>query len=395
MFDIKRVRSTKPIVIAILLAILALSGCIGPRGWPGVVAIGDTVFVGSMDGRIVRLEVSARQEDKRVPSKADGEWVWEPEAGPAGSIFSCGAAGQFGTGVLYGPPAVGNDTVYTGAYNGKVYAIHAEHGTEVWDEPFETGGSIVGGVAVANDTLFVGSSDGKLYAVDVGTGRAKQGFDPYPTGDKIVSTPVVQDGVVYFGSLDQKLYAIYADTGELKWDKPFKTGGGIGSKPLVVNGVVYFGSFDSKFYAVNAETGTQEWVFGEAGNWFWSEALYDNGIIYACSLDHNVYAIDADSGELASEWSTNPFSTEDQIRSSPVIVGDVLVVASEDGKVYGIDLESGEERWKPIELESSILAPLSAAGGMVYINTRHDNTVYAFDGETGRQDWSIPLGDVE
>ena len=405
MFDIKRATSTKPILIAILLAILVLSGCIGPRGWPGVVADGDTVFVGSMGGRVVRLELSARQEDKRIPSERDGEWVWEPEAEAAGNIFSCGMGGRFEGGMLYGPPAVGNITVgdetveavFIGAYSGKVYAIDSEYGEEVWEEPFDTGGNIVGGVAVANDTLFVGSSNGMLYAVDVSSGGAKRGFDPYPTGDKIVSTPVVQDGVVYFGSLDHKLYAIDAETGELKWDTPFKTGGGIGSPPLIVENVLYFGSFDSKFYAVYADTGEPKWEQPfEAGKWFWSEALYHNGIIYAGSLDHNVYAIDAESGELASEWSTNPFSTEDQIRSSPVIVGDVLVVASEDGKVYGIDLESGEERWpRPVDLESSILAPLSAAAGKVYVNARHDNTVYAFDGETGRQEWSISLSGVK
>ncbi|MEE9401375.1 MAG: PQQ-binding-like beta-propeller repeat protein, partial [Dehalococcoidia bacterium] len=215
MFDIKRATSTKPVVIAILLAILALSGCIGPRGWRGVVVDGDTVYVGSMGGRVVRLELSARQENKSVPSERDGEWVWEPEAEAAGSILDCGAGGRFTGGMLYGPPAVGNitvgnktvDVVYIGLYSGKVYAIDAEYGEEVWEEPFEAGGNIVGGVTVTDDTLFVGSSDGKLYAVDISTGRAKQGFEPYPTGDEIVSTPVVQDGVVYFGSLDHKLYA--------------------------------------------------------------------------------------------------------------------------------------------------------------------------------------------
>ena len=403
MFDIKRATSTKPVVIAILLAILVLSGCIGPRGWPGVVADGDTVFAGSMGGKVVRLELSARQENKDVPSERDGEWVWEPEVEAAGGILSCGAGGQFGTGTLYGPPAVGNitvgnktvDVVYIGLYSGKVYAIDAEYGEEVWEEPFETGGNIVGGVAVADDTLFVGSSNGKLYAVDVSTGVAKQGFEPYPTGDEIVSTPVVQDGVVYFGSLDHKLYAIDAETGELKWDKPFRTGGGIGSTPLIVEDVLYFGSFDNNFYAVYADTGEPKWEQPfEAGNWFWADALYHNGVIYAASLDHNVYAIDAESGELASEWHTNPFPTEDQIRSSPVIVGDVLVVASEDGKVYGIDLENGEERWQR-DLESSILAPLSAAGGKVYVNARHDNTVYVFDGETGHQEWSVSLSGIK
>ncbi len=401
MFDIKRAPSMKPVVIAILLAILALSGCTGPRGWPGIVADGDTVFVGSIGGRVIRLELSARQEDKRVPSKPDGEWVWEPEAEQAGGIFSCGQAGQFSVGTLYGSPAVGNDTVYIGLYSGKVYAIDAEYGDDVWEEPFKTGGNIVGGIAVTDDTLFVGSSDGKLYAVDISTGRVKRGFEPYPTGDQIVSTPVVQDGVVYFGSLDHKLYAIDADTGELKWDKPFKTGGGIGSPPLIVEDVLYFGSFDSKFYAVYADTGEPKWEQPfEAGNWFWAEALYRNGIIYACSLDRNVYAIDAESGELASEWSTNPFPTAGKIRSSPAIVGDVLVVASEvdkeKTKVYGIDLGNGEERWpRPVDLESSILAPLSAAGGKVYVNARTDNTVHVLDGETGRWEWSVPLSGIK
>lgn len=400
MFDIKRARSTRLPVVAILLAIflLALSGCIGPRGWPGVVAVGDTLFVGSMDGRVIRLE------DKGGLSEPDVEWVWEPKEEATGGIFNCTGAGQFSVGSLYGPPAVGNITVddtlynvvYIGTYNGKVYAIDAERGREVWEEPFDTDGTITGGVTVAGDTLFVGSSNGRMYAVDVSTGRAKGGFEPYPTGDKIVSTPLVQDGVVYFGSLDHKLYAIDAETGELKWEEPFKTGGGIASTPLIVEDILYFGSFDSKFYAVNAETGAEKWVFEKAGNWFWSEALYHDRVIYAASLDHNVYAIDADTGELASRWSPNPFLTEDQIRSSPVIVGNVLVVASEDGKVYGLDLENGGERWpRPVDLESSILAPLSVADGKVYVNARHDNTLYAFDGETGRQEWSVSLSDVD
>jgi len=401
MFDIKRATLTKPAVIAILLVTLALSGCIGPVGWPGIVVDGDTVFVGSMDGRVVRLELSARLEDRDggTLSKADGEWVWEPQVEETGSIFNCGASGRFRSGQLYGPPVVGNDTVYIGLQSGNVYAIDAEYGDDVWEEPFDTGGTITGGVAIADDTLFVGSSDGKLYAVDVSSGRAKQGFEPYPTGDKIVSTPLVQDGVVYFGSLDHKLYAIDAATGELKWDKPFKTGGGIGSTPLIVDNVLYFGSFDSKFYAVYADTGEPKWEQPfEAGNWFWSEALYHNGIIYACSLDHNVYAIDAESGELSSEWHTNPFPTVGKIRSSPAIVGNLLIVASEVDKekamVYGIDLENGEEKWKQ-ELKSSILAPISAASGKVYVNGRLDNTVYVFDGETGSPEWSVSLSDAK
>jgi outer membrane protein assembly factor BamB len=171
-----------------------------------------------------------------------------------------------------------------------------------------------------------------------------------------------------------------------KW--AFKTGGGIASTPLVVEGVVYIGSFDKKFYAIYADTGEPKWIFEGAGNWFWSEAVYGNGTIYACSLDHYVYAIDAGNG--TSAWP-KPFKTDGQVKSSPVIAGGVLVVVSEDGVAYGLDLKTGGKRWQFDSIKAKVLAPMGAAGGKVYINTQ-SNSLYALDGETGRQDWNISLG---
>jgi len=131
----------------------------------------------------------------------------------------------------------------------------------------------------------------------------------------------------------------------------------------------------------------QKWVFEGAGNWFWSEAVYDNGIIYAGSLDHNVYALDAGNGTLA--WP-NPFKTSDQVKSSPVIAGGVLAVASEDGKVYGLDLKTGDKKWEFDNINTKVLSPLCAAGGTVYINSQ-DNKLYALNSETGLQVWGVPL----
>ncbi len=377
MFDIKLTRSKKAIIIAVVLAALVLSGCIGPRGWPGIVADGDALFAGTMDGRVLALN----------PDSGSRLWEWKPKKDDkAGGFLACGGGGQFRAGMFYGPPVVANGVVYMGAYDGKVYAIDTASGFEEWN--YDAGSSIVGGVAVADGTLFVGTSGGELHAIDINTGQSKQGFLPFQTGDKIWSTPVVRDGTVYFGSLDQKLYAIDAETGALKWNEPFEAGGGIASSPLIVGSMVYFGAFDNKFYAVDADTGGEKWVFEEAGNWFWAEALYDNGIIYAGSLDRNVYAIDAGSGALA--WS-NPFDAGSQIKSSPVISGDVLVVAAEEGKVYGLDLESGEERWD-FDLETKVLASLFVSGGKVYVNAQ-DNRLYTFDGATGQQDWSVTLSE--
>jgi outer membrane protein assembly factor BamB len=67
------------------------------------------------------------------------------------------------------------------------------------------------------------------------------------------------------------------------------------------------------------------------------------------------------------------------------------VVASEDGKVYGLDLKTGEKKWEFDGIKTKVLASLCAAGGTVSINSQ-DNNLYALDGETGRQDWNISLG---
>jgi len=379
MFYIKQARTKKALIIVVILSCLVLSGCMGPRGWPGIASEGEKLYVGTMGGTVVALN----PEGGRL-------WEWEPPGEQGGSMIACSGGGQFRAGLLYGVPVVADGVVYVSSYNGRVYAVDTEYRADKWK--YDTGSPIAGGVAVANNTVFVGCSDGKLYALEANVttyeGRPKAGFKPFQTDDKIWSTPVVYDGTVYFGSLDQKLYAIDADTGELKWE--FKAQGAIASTPLIVGDVVYIGAFDSRFYALDADTGEQKWVFEQADNWFWSQALYANGTIYACSLDHRVYAIEADTGELYSGWA-EPFDAGSEIKSSPVIVGDVLVVATEEGEVFGLDVETGKSKWpNVVDLDAHVLAPIFASGGTVYINAQ-DNRLYTFEGATGRQNWSVPL----
>ncbi len=363
---------TKAILVVVILASLTLSACYGARGWPGTVSEGGTLYVGTMDGRVLALN----------PDSGSRKWDWQPTAGQSGqtaSSFTCAASSIVG-GKLYGAPAVANGSVYVAFHTGEVYAIDAASGVQGWNYNLKS--AVSGGVAVSDGTVFVGSSNGNLSALDADNGSLKWGFS---AENEVWATPVVVDGVVYFGSLDHSLYALNATDGTKKWS--FKTGGGIASTPLVVEGVVYVGSFDNKFYAIDADSGTQKWVFEGAGNWFWSQAAYNNGTIYAGCLDHNVYALDAGNGTMV--WP-KPFDAGSLVEASPVIAGGVLVVASEVGKVYGLDLNTGEKKWEFDGINSKVLSPLCAAGGTVYINSQ-DNKLYALDGQTGRQVWGVPL----
>ena len=373
MFDSRRTKLKKTLIIAILLAALALAGCAGTRGWPGTVSEGSTLYVGTLDGRVLALN----------PDSGSRKWDWQPTAGQSGqtaSFLSCGAGGSLVGGLLYGAPAVANGLVYTALHTGKVYAIDAVEGTQKWD--YDLKSTVSGGAAVGNDTIFIGSSNGKLSALDASNGALRWEFS---SENEVWATPVVVDGVVYFGSLDHSLYALNAADGTKKW--AFKTGGGIASTPLLVEGAIYVGSFDNKFYAIDADTGAQKWVFEGAGNWFWSQAAFNNGTIYAGCLDHNVYAIDAGNGTMV--WP-KPFDAGSLVKASPVIAGDVLVVASEVGTVYGLDLKTGGKKWEFDNIKSKVLSPLCAVGATVYINSE-DNKLYAVNGETGRQVWGVPL----
>ena len=375
MLNTRRTRLTKAILAVVLLASLALSGCYGPRGWPATQSEGDTLYACTMDGRVVALD----------PNSGMWKWDWQPAAGQTGeqtaASFSCAStASSFVGGFFYGAPAVSDGLLYVAYRNGKVYAVDAASGVQEWS--YDLRSAVAGGLAVNNDTVFVGSSNGKLSALDAGNGSLKWEFS---SENEVWATPQVIDDTVYFGSLDHSIYALNASDGTKRW--AFKTGGGIASTPVVVDGVVYIGSFDKKFYAIDADTGTQKWVFQGAGNWFWSNAVYDNGTIYAGSLDYNVYALDAGNGTLA--WP-QPFKASDQVRSSPVIAGGVLVVASEDGKIYGLYPKTGEKKWEFDGVGTKVLSNLCAAGGTVYINSQN-NKLYALDGETGQEVWAVRL----
>ena len=168
--------------ILLLLAILLLgglvfSGCTGvstvPRGWSGGAIADGTLFIGSMEGKLVAVDV------------LDGSRLWavpleNQESGGGG--FGCAAPAPTVV-AIYGSPAVAGDLVYIGGYNGKIYAVNANTGALRWVYPRDRYlKPIVGGLIVAQGKVYFGSSDGKVYALDAADGYKVWDF---PTGGKI------------------------------------------------------------------------------------------------------------------------------------------------------------------------------------------------------------------
>ena len=364
----------KVLLLLVILVIggVTVSGCYGrsqPRGWSGAIIADDTLFVGSLDGRLVGL------------NKSDGSRLW-----PVDSTLGISESKA----VIYGTPAVEGDLVYVGGYNGRVYAVSSSTGALRWVYPREGNlEPIVGGVAASQGKVYFGCSDGKVYALDATTGDRV--WLPFQTGDKIWSTPVIDGQTIYISSFDNKLYALDAIDGSKKWEFD-EAKGAIASTPLVYENTVYIGSFDRYLYAVDATDGSLRWRSEvEAGSWYWAKPIAYNNVIYAPCLDGKVYILDAKSGREVA----GAVELESPISSSPVVVDGKVIIASQEGKVYSLDASNHQLRllFDVGDDGEEIYAPLCASDGVVYIHTQtsKQDTLYALNAQTGVTLWRLSL----
>ena len=371
----------------LLVGILLFSGCartIGmARGWAGGAVIGDTIFVGSMEGKILALSVS------------DGSRLGEPivleTARSAGGLgcapFGCTTASR--AVAIYSSPTVDEALVYVGGYDGRIRAFLFEEGElrqqRKWiSDQDDIGGAIVGGLVVAQGNVYFGASDGKVYTLDALDGHKKWEFD---VGNKIWSTPAIDGNTLFIGSFDKKLYALSTTDGTKKWE--FETEGAIVSTPVVYNNRVYVGAFDRYFYAVDTVSGAQIWRFptddeeeeNKPDNWFWAKPLVHNDVVYAPSLDGKVYALDVRNGRLLAT-----FDLGNSIVSAPVLVDDLIIVTTTSltkskGVVYSVNTIN-KRQISLMDLAEKVFAPLFASEGTIYVHTNQDN-LYAIDAHSG------------
>ena len=370
------------LLMVVLLGGLTAYGCVGikstPEGGSGGTIADGTLYLTtpavatggfgcsapSVTSKLVALDIS------------DGSRLWEVSLETSRSAGGFGCAPASGGLAVYGNPAVDGDLVYIGGYDGRVYAISSS--TRLSKEKYLDENDpqpIIGGAVVSQGKLYIGSSDGKVYAL--GTTSLDNEWDsPFETGDKIWASPAIDEGTLYIGSFDKKLYALNAADGSKRWE--FKTEGAIVSTPLIYNDTVYIGSFDRYFYAIDATDGRLRWKF-MGTNWFWAKAVAHNNIIYAPCLDGKVYVLDAESGREV----VDAIDLGSPVSSSPVLVDDLLIIASEEGKLYSLDTINNQVK-QLADLAVRVYAPLSASDGMVYIHTEK-NTLHAMDVQTGAE----------
>lgn len=348
--------------IALAFLAIVMAGCgaaPAPPNFPGLQADGTTIYASVPPGQLSAI-------DTETGSRL---WVYptEPESGVP-LVFTKVALNSTG------------DTLYTGSYDQSLYALTVTDGAVAPRWEFPTGNIIVGGPAYADGTVFIGSSDHILYAVDAEGGAKRWEFE---TGNAIWAAPKVADGRVYVGSMDHKLYALDAATGELVWTFEGSMGA-FAAPPLVAGDTLYAGAFDGQLYAIDVATGTAREGFAfRADNWLWSEPVMAEGLLFVGSLDHFLYALDPDTGEV--RWSDElpgPVRAGVAVSDGTVFAG-CEQVDDQDGRLKALVATTGQTRWER-SFSASLLTQPVILGEQVII-VLNDGRVVGLNQESGAE----------
>src|SRR5262249_62326640 len=101
------------------------------------------------------------------------------------------------------------------------------------------------------------------------------------------------------------------------------------SSAAIAAGVVYVGTGKSALIAVELQSGKSKWSYKPPEAVGESSPAVGGGMVFVGDLSGVFHAVDAATGK--GVWS---YKTDGEIKSSPVMVGDRVLIGSYDGALY-------------------------------------------------------------
>ena len=321
-----------------------------------------------------RVVVSTRNGLIHCLSPIDGhvEWTFKTYGRPyAGAAIEAGIA-------------------YVPAGDGVLYALRVATGEKVWE--YKAAEELVTTPTLAGDKVLVSSQSETVFAVEKDSGKwAWQYRRDTPSGFTIrgASQPVVAEGLVFVGFADGSLVALTLQDGVSRWERKLTFSGGsqfldVDTAPVVDGkGHVYAASYKDGVYALDAKTGDILWnstragitslllkgtvLFAAGDGWLsaletgkgkalWSLHLSDRtskGFLNNAGrpLTHargylvlptstGLAFVEPSSGQVRTMWNPGRGITATPTRFTSARFGPRLLVISNLGTVYALDLVS-------------------------------------------------------
>lgn len=321
---------------------------------------------GLADELVVRWQYEAKEAIESSPAVAEGK-VFVADA--MGRVYAIDAATgnevwvrNFDTGFISSPAispgpvsaesgsekASGNSQVLViGDFEGNLYCLSLADGSTIWQKT--TDGEINGDASFYKENVLVTSQDGKLYCFAVSDGSLEWS---YQTDDQIRCSPAIAGNLTFLGGCDGQLHMVDLDTGEAA-GKPLPLQGPTGSTPAIGGDRAFLPIMDGVVFAFDWRQQKRIWMYEDAEfqQEYRSSAAVGHGIVIVSSARKQVDALSAETGERL--WR---YTLRRRAEASPLIVGNDVFMAGTDGRLVRLNLKDGSEHSWSFEIRGSFLS---------------------------------------
>jgi len=293
-------------------------------------------------------------------------------------------------------PAFYRGRVIAQEMGGRVHAFDAKDGHELWLYDCKNADFrwLYGAPAIANGRVYAGSSRW-FAALDAETGRELwHNSDGYDWISSYCSPSVASDKILNGGNwltINRKKHGVYGmdiATGKTLWGCDCA---GVHGGASIEQDKFYFNDIEGNFCMAGLSTGEILWkhpMIPQKGKWInnWSPVTpaIKGDIAITGSSDGTVYAIDIKNKKKLWEFKTGSslfrcasYNTDYlSLLSSPIISGNLVYMGSGDGRIYALDIKSGEKKWE-YELGVPVLSTPAISGNRLFVGA-YDGNVYGF-----------------
>jgi len=269
-----------------------------------------------------------------------------------------------------GGPSVDGGVLVAGTLNGEVVAFDAASGANRWNTTVSA--EIVSAPALSLGTAVVRSNDGHLFGLDAKDGSRKWVYDR--TSVPLLSlrgngAPLIDGSVVYDGTDGGKVLALRLDNGATVWEQRVSLSEGKteverlsdSDGTLVLDsGVLYAAGHRGSVVAMAANLGRQQWTRELSS---YTGVAVSASQVYAVDTESNLWALDRASG--SSMWKQDAFLH--RWLSEPAAQGEYAVVGDIEGYVHWVAAADGKEVARQRLSKDPIRARPVVVGDMVFV----------------------------
>jgi outer membrane protein assembly factor BamB len=241
---------------------------------------------------------------------------------------------------------------------------------------------VVASPVVRGDLVIAVCNDGRVLFVDRDSGRL---LHELPLRSAVESSPAWAANVLYVGTDDGALVSIDPIAGrELS---RVSVGQMVRASPLPLDDRVIVATMDAKGGAALAvsRTGKPAWTFRLGGPAFSSPAVFGNVLLQASDAGR-LHGLDASTGK--EKWSADLGPAK--VRATPAAAGGTAVVGTFGGRVAAVAIDSGATTWAR-ELGHAIYSSACLGPSAITLGC-HEGHVHGLDPATGAERFTVSTG---